>query len=303
MHPIFLSIGSFYIGTYGVMLALGLVAAVALAVWRANKVGIAGDHILDISFWCIIAGFVGGRITYIALDLISGRGEFLSNPIGMIFSREGFVFLGGLLTGVAMAVYLIRRKRLNGWLLADIILHSLALGHAFGRVGCFFAGCCYGKIVDPQGPFGFLAIRFPALSTMGKTTYPGLAFEDHLGRGLLEASAERSLPVWPTQLMESFGNLLIFALLFLVWRKKRFHGQVMVAYILLYGLLRFALEFLRGDAERGLFGWFSTSQWISLGGIAFALAIFPYLRKRQSLERLAVLAKQARAREKKASKK
>jgi len=299
MHPIFFAVGSFFIGTYGVLLAIALVAGITLAIWRARKVGLSGDHIMDIAFWGVIAGFVGGRITYILLDLVNGPRQFLVEPWSMIFAREGFVFLGGLLAAVAVCAHIVRRRKLNPWLVSDIVMTSLVLGHAIGRVGCFMAGCCYGKVADPKGLLGFLAVQFPAATRMGGVVYPGLAYEEHLKYGLITAAATRSLPVWPTQLFESAGNLAIFVVLMLLWRKRRFNGQILVAYVILYAVLRFCIEFLRGDVERGFLGPFSTSQWICLAGFVFALAILPYLRRTQNLDRQTVLERQQRTHVKK----
>ena len=145
MHPILFAIGKFYVGTYGLFVALGLVCGAMVAVWRAKRVGVRGDDFMDILFWCILIGLAGARVTHIAVDLLRGDGYYLSNPLQMLVSRTGFVFLGGVLTALAASVIIIWRKKLNFWLLGDIALTSMPLGHAFGRTGCFMAGCCWGE--------------------------------------------------------------------------------------------------------------------------------------------------------------
>ncbi|MBN1868893.1 prolipoprotein diacylglyceryl transferase [Candidatus Sumerlaeota bacterium] len=280
MHPILFAIDRFYIGTYGLMVAIGLLAATSVALWRAKRVGVEGDRLLDFILLAVVGGLVGGRVTYVALDLTMGERYFLSHPLEIVFSRTGFVFLGGVVAGVALGAWYLHRVRLNKWLVADILFGVLPLGHAFGRIGCFMAGCCYGRVADPNGPLGFLAVCFPRGTRMGEAYYPGIAFGDQIAEGLVKSSDLCSLPVWPVQLFESAGNLAIFFALVWFWRRKRFDGQIFLLYILFYGALRFLLEFLRGDVQRGALGPLSTSQAISLIGFVAVAVLWPYLQRR-----------------------
>jgi prolipoprotein diacylglyceryltransferase len=125
-----------------------------------------------------------------------------------------------------------------------------------------------------------LAVRFPRVTRVGEAAYPGIAFIDQLNRKVVDPAAVCTLPVWPVQLFEAAGNLAIFSVLALLWRRRRFDGQIFLGYVVLYAVLRFMLEFLRGDVERGAVGILSTSQAISLAGLIFALALWPYLRRR-----------------------
>ena len=279
MHPILFSIGTFFIGTYGLMLVLGLVLASSVALWRAKKIGVSGDNLIDLIFFGILFGIIGGRVTFI---LVNFR-QFLENPAEMIFSRADFVFLGGLIFAIVACVIVIRRRHMNVWLTGDILMAAVPLGHAFGRIGCFAAGCCYGRIVSPGSPLGWLGVRFPAVTQMGAVIYPGLAFEEQKDLGLIAADAAQSLPVWPTQLFESLGNLVIFGILFVMWKRRRFNGQIVLLYAILYSILRFSLEFLRGDMTRGGLGGVSTSQIITMAGFAAAIIIWPILAKRRDL--------------------
>jgi phosphatidylglycerol:prolipoprotein diacylglycerol transferase len=280
MHPILFSRGSFFIGSYGMMLALALFIGAVLAIGRSRRAGLSEHHVMDLVFLCLLSGIVGGRVAYVVVDLLPG-GEryFLDHPREIIFSRSGFVFLGGLVAAIPVGILYCRKKGLNAWFAADVLAPSLALGHALGRVGCFLAGCCYGRIADPAGPLGFLAVRFPK----GPDLYPGIAYEDHLRRGLIDAGAATSLPVWPVQLFESGANLVLFLLLLLLWRRRRFNGQVFLSYLLLYSLARFALEFLRGDAQRGAIGPLSMSQAVAMAAAALALAAWSPLARSQNL--------------------
>jgi phosphatidylglycerol:prolipoprotein diacylglycerol transferase len=291
VHPILFAIGEFFIGTYGVMMALGLVLATLVALWRAKRVGVDGDDLLDIAFLGVIAGIVGARVVYILVDLLAGPRQFLRDPWSLIFAREGFVFWGGLLTATLACLFIVRRRRLNPWLIGDIAMTSVPMGHAIGRVGCFLAGCCFGSVVDPSHPLAALAVRFPSITRMGEAVYPGLAFEQQMRQGLLAVDATRSLPVWPVQLFEAAGCLAVFAILLATWPRRRFHGQIFLLYAILYSLLRFALEYVRGDVDRGAVGPFSTSQTISLVCFVMAVAAWPFLKRAQHVRREPALAK------------
>jgi phosphatidylglycerol:prolipoprotein diacylglycerol transferase len=276
MHPILFTIGDFYIGSYGLMMALGLMAASLVAVWRGRRIDLPGPVIMDTIFCAVVAGIVGSRLAYIVVNFRS----FLDDPMSMILSRTYFVFLGGVLLAIPACMFYARWRKVSFLAITDCLAAGIPLGHAFGRLGCFLAGCCFGKPVSPDHPFAFLAVRFPAECSMGAVSQPGLAFQEHLHNGLIAAAAARSLPVWPVQLFESFGEILIFIAIFWVWKRRFFRGQILFTYLGLYGILRFSLEFLRGDSERGGIGPISTSQLISLillAGAASAWFVFSKL--------------------------
>lgn len=273
MHPILFHIGDFYIGTYGLLIVAGLMGGLALARRLAAKRDIPADPLTDLAFIVLLTGFLGARVAFILLNL----GEFVERPLAYIFAREGFVFLGGFVAAVGATVVFLRKRRLPMWEVGDLSAPALALGHSIGRIGCFAAGCCYGKPV-PEGLW--LGVAFPLALKDNGDPFLSFAYFDHLQRGLIDSSATHSLPVYPTQLIESVANLVIAGLLVLIWRKKKFAGQVFACYLLFYGFARFNIEFLRGDTERGIFfdGLLSTSQILSLIGIA-AGAIIWYVRR------------------------
>lgn len=216
MHPVFLRLGPLTINTYGVLVAAGFLLGLLLAARRARQEGIDAENISDLGVWLIVAGMGGAKVFHIVFfweDFIAGW-----RASGVASLREGFVFYGGFIGACAATAVFARRRGMSLWKLADVMAPSVALGHALGRLGCFFNGCCYGK---PSGlPW---AVRYPS---------------EHVMHGI---------PVQPTQLYEVAGNLALLAGLSLFYRWKRFDGQVWWWYVLGYGALRFGIEFARGD--------------------------------------------------------
>ncbi|MBN1595292.1 prolipoprotein diacylglyceryl transferase [candidate division FCPU426 bacterium] len=250
MHPILFSIGPLTLRSYGFFVALGFALAIYLAWRQAKKEGIDPDHFLDMSLWVVISGIVGARLMYV---LVSWD-EFVAEPLAVFKIWEGgLVFYGGFIAAVLAAVFFCRQHRLPIWKVLDASAPYAALGHAFGRIGCFFNGCCYG-LVHPV--FG---VVFPNL--------------------------QDNLPRIPTQLLESLGNALLFLALLFLKRRRRFDGQVFWAYILLYACLRFFLEFLRGDEIRGnvFFPWLHTSQLIALLGMFLSAGVMWYVARKKPI--------------------
>ncbi len=216
MHPIFLHWGHLEIRTYGVMVALGFAAGLWLAARRARIAGFDPEKIQQLGIWLIMAGMAGGKLFYILLfwrDFLTGWRVDGWNSL-----REGFVFYGGFIGAAVGAVIYARLHRLTLWKVADVYAPAVALGHAFGRLGCFFNGCCYGKVCTLPW-----AVTFPSPHVMA------------------------GIPVHPTELYEVAGNLLICGALLAYSRHERRTGQVWWLYVLSYGVLRFTVEFFRGD--------------------------------------------------------
>ncbi len=271
MHPILFQIGDFIVPTYGAMIALGVIACVWTALRRARTLGISEDSIYDLGFWAVASGFVGARVLYIILNF----GEFLDSPLSVLFSRSGFVFLGGLAGAIPMVFWYIHRHKLKTWEIGDIGGPSIALAHAFGRIGCFLAGCCYGGICPKDSSFSFLGVQYPVLRDpkTGEILF-SWAYQDHLERHLIGSEATHSLAVYPSQLIESAALFLIFGALMLLWRRRKFSGQIFASYLMMYGIARFLLEFLRGDAARGIWFGFSTSQWLGIVAVVAGVIIW-----------------------------
>lgn len=255
MYPVIFKIpvfGGVAINSYGVMVALGFVMGIIWVHYESRRLGQDPAKALDLVFYILIAAIVGSRVFHIA---ISERNEFLANPI-MFFKvwRGGLVFYGGLICSIAVAWWYTRRHRMPFLLTCDIFAPAISLGHAMGRIGCFLAGCCYGRAVDDHP---WYAITFPSNP---------------------DSFAPGSVALYPTQLMEVSGEAVIFLLLLVVRRFRRFDGQLMATYLMLYAVLRYANEFFRGDMQRGFIiePWMSTSQFISV--LMFIVGAFMYFK-------------------------
>jgi phosphatidylglycerol:prolipoprotein diacylglycerol transferase len=248
--------GPFTLHTYGVLLAIAFLAGLWIVSRQAKRAGLDPSRVTDLAVWVLIAGLVGAKLLLLGVDW-----RFYSrNPRQLLgIFQSGGVFYGGLVAGILVAWFYIRRYKLPGWRTADVLAPGVVLGQAIGRLGCFSAGCCWGK--PSHLPW---AVTFTDLNAARQVGTP------------------MDIPLQPTQLYESFAAFLI--LFFLLWlaRRKTFPGQVALAYVTLYSVVRFGLEFLRGDVERGL--WFdrtlSTSQIVAIVLVVAVAIVYPRLRRR-----------------------
>src|SRR6266850_2424556 len=243
MYPILFRIFNFPINTYGVFLALAFLGAIYVTVKLAGRDGLPRERIYDLCLWMLLASLVGSKIL-----MFFTEPEYREHPAQLFsldFLRSGGVFYGGLIGAVTSAYILIRRYGLPWWKTADACAPGIALGNVLGRLGCFSAGCCWGK----------------------PTTLPwGVRFTE-LGHEITGVPA--GVPLHPTQLYESFAMLIVFFFLLWLHRRRRFSGQVILAYALLYSAIRFAIEFLRDDPRGDIMGLttltgLSTSQMIGV---------------------------------------
>ena len=260
MYPELFRIGSFPINTYGVFLALAFLCAILVTVKLAARDGLPRERIYDLCLWMLLGGLVGSKIL-----MLFTEPEYRSNPqqlISLDFLRSGGVFYGGLIGAVLVGYLLMRRYRLPWWKTADACAPGIAIGNFFGRQGCFAAGCCWGKPTDL--PWG---VKF-----------------SELGHEITGVPTDAYLH--PTQLYESFAMLLVFGFLLWLHKRKRFDGQVVLTYALLYAVIRFAIEFVRDDPRGDILGLttltgLSTSQLISIVVGISALVIL-IIRRRPS---------------------
>jgi phosphatidylglycerol---prolipoprotein diacylglyceryl transferase len=262
MYPEIIELWGYPVYTYGVMLAIALITALFVAARLAKRDGLPSERMYDLGLWILLAGLLGSKLLLALLD-----------PNAKIFSldflRSGGVFYGGFLGGLAAAAILIPLYKLNFWKVADAFAPGIALGQFFGRQGCFAAGCCWGKA----------------------TTLPwGVTFSEKAhemtGVPVYDYTADAALHLHPTQLYESFAMLAVFALLYFLHGRKRFNGQILILYMVLYPLIRFTVEFFRDDPRGDLFGLttatgLSTSQMISLL-VAIGAAVFLIMRLRRA---------------------
>jgi phosphatidylglycerol:prolipoprotein diacylglycerol transferase len=256
MYPRLLELGPITVYTYGVLLAAAYLLGLKFAMMRAKARGLDSVRVLDLGIYIIISALIGAKLLLFVTDFQS----FRANPRELLtLARSGGVFYGGLIVAVGVALWYIRRAGLPLWTTCDVFAPGIALGHAVGRFGCFFAGCCYGK----------------------PTTLPwGIVFKDPFAAA--NVGTPLGVHLHPTQLYEAGAELLILGLLLATEKKgKPFAGRTFWLYILLYAISRFAIEFFRGD-ERGMVGMFSTSQFISVLLAPLALGMLVYLARTKS---------------------
>ncbi len=244
MHPVLFRFGNMAIYTYGLFIALGFFMGMTLAKAEARRLGRNPDRITDLCFFTLLAAIVGSRLFYV----ITAPDAFLRDPVEVFrIWNGGLVFYGGFLGAMAVAFVYIRHYRLPGWETADIMAPGIAFGHFLGRIGCFFAGCCYGKVTDVAWSFSFY--------------HP-------------DSLAPTRVPLHPTQIYSALSNLAIFAILWSVRKKKRFDGQIFWLYVLVYGLARSIIEIYRGDFRgQHILGALSVSQAIGITAAAMAVVM------------------------------
>ena len=231
MKPILFSIGSFDIYGYGLMIALGIIVAMVLAEKRAPKLGLDPDHVFNIGMWGAGVGLLGAKILYWIVELPS----ILEDPSLLLDIGNGFVVYGGIIGGIFGAWVYSKRKKIRFLQYFDLVMPSVALGQAFGRIGCFLAGCCYGRETD-----GWCHVVFTE-----------------------SMIAPNGVKLIPTQLISSGADLLHCLVLLWIAKRAKGDGQVGGFYLIFYSIGRTLIELLRDD-PRGAVGGLSTSQFISL---------------------------------------
>lgn len=257
MYPELFRIGDFPVTSYGLWLAIGMVAALFAASRLAVRDGLPKERIYDLGLWTLIGGLLGSKLLMFFVD---DNVQIFS----LDFLRSGGVYYGGLIGGFLAVAVLIRWYKLPFWKVADAFAPAVALGQAFGRQGCFAAGCCWGKPTD-----WWWGVHF----TEKGNEYTGVPIAENVH-------------LHPTQLIESFTMLAVFGLLVWLHRNKKFDGQVLIAYGIIYAIFRFLIEFIRDDPRGDLMGLtsatgLSTSQLVSLL-VAGASIIFMIMRLRST---------------------
>ena len=259
MYPILFRIGSFPVNTYGVFLAIAFLCAIFVTVRLAARDGLPKEKIYDLCLWLLLSSLIGSKLL-----MLFTEPEYRQNPkllFSLDFLRSGGVFYGGLIGAVLAGFFLMRRWKLPWWKTADACAPGIALGNFFGRQGCFSAGCCWGK----------------------PTTLPwGVQFTE---AGHEITGVPTGVHLHPTQLYESFVMLTVFFFLLWLHKKKKFNGQVILAYVVIYATVRFLIEFVRDDPRGDIWGLttltgLSTSQLIGLvAGIAALIALIVRWRR------------------------
>jgi phosphatidylglycerol---prolipoprotein diacylglyceryl transferase len=251
MHPILCDIFGLKLYSYGFFMAVGVFAAVAVALYLARTSDVKTDTIYDLSFVIVIFSIIGARILYVLINL----SYYLSHPFEIILlNRGGLVFYGGLFGGFIAALIYMKKNALPAWKLGDILCVVVPLGQAFGRIGCFMNSCCFGKACTASW-----SVTFPINS---------LPFEHY----------QDFVPVHPVQLYESGAVFLVFVMLYVLYEDKKFDGQIVSLYGAFYSLARFSTEFFRGDVP--VYFSLTLAQWISAGVFVFSVFLYRKLSRR-----------------------
>jgi phosphatidylglycerol:prolipoprotein diacylglycerol transferase len=254
MFPRLLQIGSFSLPTYGLLVAVAFLTALWMTSRFAKERGLNSEKIVNLGVYCALAGMLGAKLLMIALDP-----EYRAHPLE-VFSfatlQSAGIFFGGFVLAIVFAFVYMQRQGLPPLLTCDVFAPGLALGHGIGRLGCFAAGCCWGK--PTHLPWG-VTFNNPDLTTGVPT---GIALH-------------------PTQLYEAFAEGAICLILVARMRRPHAPGAIIGLYLILYGFVRFGVEFLRAhDASNPLGGPFTLEQWISLAVAAAGI----YLALRRTAE-------------------
>jgi phosphatidylglycerol---prolipoprotein diacylglyceryl transferase len=246
VYPQLLHFGHFFLPTYGFLVSMGVLLGLWISVRNSERLGIDGDKAWNLGILVVLCGIIGAKVLYVINDW-----SYYSTHVSEIFSvttlQAGGVFSGGLLAAFLAAAWYVHRNHMPPLGTCDAFAPGLALGHAIGRLGCFAAGCCYGK---PTSHWWGVIFRNPLANQITGTPL--------------------NVPLEPTQLLESAVELANFIFLMWLLKRRKFDGQVIGAFVFIYGVARFFLEFLRDDPGRGsVFGGVMTgTQLIALGLIA-----------------------------------
>jgi phosphatidylglycerol:prolipoprotein diacylglycerol transferase len=237
MYPILFNFRFVTIYSYGLFVALAFVVATYYSshlIKKSKEELISQDELYSLVMYIFILALVGGRIFYVFTDL----DEFVLEPINILkLWRGGFVYYGGFISAVIFIIMYARRTKKDFFKLCDFFCPVLALGHAIGRIGCFLAGCCYGR--HSTLPWSIMFMDKNSLAVKGTHLHP-------------------------TQLYESFANFLLFLFLHFYSKRKNRVGMIFGIYLITYAVLRFIIEFFRDDYRGSNFFCFSISQVISI---------------------------------------
>lgn len=248
MYNDLFSIGPVTVHGYGLMIGIGFLCCVLMGVQRAKKHDMDRNAAIDIALLGVFIGFLGAKILYVIVEF----DRFLKSPMAVLGS-EGFVVYGGIVSGVIAVIIYCRVRKLRFLDYFDLLAPSISVAQGFGRIGCFLAGCCYGRETSSA-----LGVVFPEGSL-----------------------APSGVPLLPTQLFSAAGDFVIMFLCLALYKRRRHSGDIGALYLLLYGLGRFAIEFFRSD-DRGVVGSLSTSQFISIFIVIAAIVMFLFNRRRDA---------------------
>lgn len=249
MHNELFHIGPVTVYGYGLMIAIGVLAAYFTVEYRAKRRNLEYQKIFDLAIWCVVGGFLGAKLLY----YITIIDEIIKDPKVLLEASDGLVVLGGIICGILGGYLYCRRHKWNFLEYFDLVMPSIALAQGFGRIGCFLAGCCYGIKTD---------------------SCIGITFHN-------SSYVMNGVSLVPTQLISSGLNFLHFFVLIMIAKRVKTHGMIAGFYLIFYSVGRFVLEFFRGDLERGSVGGISTSQFISIFTFLVGVAIIVIVKLRK----------------------
>ncbi|MBN2059744.1 MAG: prolipoprotein diacylglyceryl transferase [Deltaproteobacteria bacterium] len=243
MYPNLFSIGPLTIHTYGVFVAMGFLSGILISIKMGKAMGITSQQVMDMGFVIILSGLIGSHLAYVFMNLSYYRG----NPFDILKIWDGgLVFSGGLIAVAATMFIYAKKKKLSVWRIGDLWSPAAALGQAIGRVGCFMAGCCFGR---PTHLIWGVTFRNP------------------------ESLAPLNIPLHPTQLYSALSGFIIFIILSLLSAKKKFEGQIFIWFLILHSTARLLLERFRGDNRGPIPG----SEWTVTQLISISILIISVL--------------------------
>ena len=246
VYPQLVHFGRFFLPTYGFLVAMGVLVGLWISVRNSERLGIDPEKAWNLGILVVLCGIVGAKVLYVINQWIEGP-IHLSEILSLSTLQAGGVFYGGLIAGLLAAAWYVRKHHMPALRTCDAFAPGLALGHAIGRIGCFAAGCCYGKETHH---------------------FWGVVFTNPLAKQI--TGTPLNVPLEPTQLFESAVELANFFFLMWLLKRRKFDGQVFGTFMFVYGVARFFMEFLRGDPDRGLVfgGAMTVTQLIAIGLVA-----------------------------------
>jgi phosphatidylglycerol:prolipoprotein diacylglycerol transferase len=254
VHPIAFYLGTLPIRWYGIMMATAFLVGLWTATRRARPVNVSSEVITDLTMWLMGGSIVGARIVYVTTYW---KQEFAGGPWSEVFMIQhgGLVYYGGLIGATMAGVGYLWWKKLPVWKIADIMAPSIALGSVFGRIGCLLNGCCYGRACDLPW-----AITFPTDNPLHPPAYP----------------------VHPTEIYDALLNLLLYAGLAWLFRRRKFDGEIFALYLIGYAICRSIVECFRGDytIDHIHAGLFTPAQLLSLPILIAGIAAWFWFSRR-----------------------
>jgi phosphatidylglycerol:prolipoprotein diacylglycerol transferase len=251
MHPVLFSLGKFRVFSYGLFIALAFLISISYLLHSIKKSKIkiiSQDELSSLVIYILVFGVIGSRVLFVLMNL----NEFFLHPLDIFkLWQGGLVYYGGFVSVIIFIIIYAKTKKINLFRIADFFAPALALGHAIGRIGCFFAGCCYGK--ESNLPWAIVFNNKDSLAVTG-------------------------VHLHPTQLYESFGNFLLFVLLYFYSKKEHKTGMLLAIYFIGYAILRFTIECFRGDYRGYYYFGLSISQIISV--FLFICGVFVLCKRR-----------------------